>query len=154
MDSLQTNSAVSTIAEITIAYSSKVKASERKSISCSQDAANILRGVFPSVEHREFFYLLCLNRANQLLGYQQISAGGISGTIADIRLIFQTALKANSCAIIISHCHPSGNTAPSDADKKLTTKIRDAGKLLDISVLDHIILTAETYLSFADENLL
>ncbi len=154
MNQNQTDSAVSTIAEITISYSSGTKASERKSVSCSKDAADVLRGIFPSIEHREFFYLLCLNRSNQLLGYQQISAGGINGTIADIRLIFQTALKSNSSAILVAHNHPSGNTIPSDADKKLTGKIKEAGKLLDISVLDHMIITADSYLSFADENLM
>ena len=142
------------ISEIKISYSPEVKASERKVISCSRDVVAILRDIFPSLEHREYFYLLCLNRSNKLLGYQQISAGGINGTIADIRLIFQTALKANSSAIIVAHCHPSGNTAPSEADKKLTQKIKDAGKLLDIALLDHVILTAESSLSFADENLI
>lgn len=148
------NTTLMNISEITISYSPDVKASERKAISCSRDAEAILRDIFPSTEHREYFYLLCLNRSNRLLGYQQISAGGISGTIADLRLIFQTALKANSCAIIVAHCHPSGNTAPSEADKKLTQKIKDAGKLLDIALLDHLILTADSYFSFADDNLI
>jgi len=148
------NTTLMNISEITISYSPKVKSSERRSISCSRDAVEILKRIFPSLEHREYFYLICLNRSNKLLGYQQISAGGISGTIADIRLIFQTALKANSCAIIVAHCHPSGNTAPSEADKKLTQKIKDAGKLLDIALLDHVILTDESYLSFADDNLI
>ncbi|MBT7463546.1 MAG: JAB domain-containing protein, partial [Bacteroidetes bacterium] len=78
----------------------------------------------------------------------------ISGTITDIRLIFQTALKASSVAIILAHNHPSGNLNPSEADKKITQKIKQAGELLDISVLDHIILSEESYFSFADENLL
>ena len=148
------NTSLLTISEISISYNPKVKASQRKAISCSRDAERILRGIFPSTEHREYFYLLCLNRNNKLLGFAQISAGGISGTIADIRLIFQTALKANSSAIIVSHCHPSGNTQPSQTDIDLTNKIKSAGKLLDISLLDHLILTDESYLSFADENMI
>ncbi len=144
----------SQLAEITISYSPKVKASERKSIRCSRDAEKAIREIIPSIEHREFFYLMCLNRANKILGYQQISTGGINGTIADIRMIFQTALKSNSSAIIIAHNHPSGNLQPSEADKKLTTKIKDAGKLMDISVLDHLIITSESYMSFADDNLI
>ena len=148
------NTTLLNISEISISYKPKVKAAERKSISCSRDAYNILKDIFPSLEHREFFYLLCLNRSNQLLGYQQISAGGINGTVADIRLIFQTALKANASAILVSHNHPSGNTIPSEADKRLTNKIKEAGKLLDISLLDHVILTAESHMSFADENII
>jgi len=142
------------LAEITIQYSNRVKASERQKIRCSQDAERILRAIFPSLEHREYFYMLCLNRSNQLLGYHQVSMGGISGTVTDIRIIFQTAIKANASAIIIAHNHPSGNTQPSDADFALTTKIREAGKIVDIVVLDHLIITAEQYLSLADENIL
>ena len=149
----QTQSA-SHLAEISIQYSSMIKPSERVKISCSQDAEQIFRKVFPSFEHKEFFYLLVLNRANQLLGYHQVSAGGINGTITDVRIIFQTALKANGSAIAIAHNHPSGNLQPSDADLKITQKIKQAGELLDIPVLDHLILTQESYLSFADENLL
>jgi DNA repair protein RadC len=87
------------------------------------------------------------------LGYCQISAGGLCGTIADVRVIMQTALKACSNSIIISHNHPSGNLTPSEADKDLTRKIREAGKVLDIAVLDHLIITSESYFSFADEGL-
>jgi DNA repair protein RadC len=80
--------------------------------------------------------------------------GGISGTVTDVRMIMQTALKSNASAIILAHNHPSGNTEPSDADKKITSKIKEAGQLLEIAVLDHLILTSETYLSFADEGLM
>lgn len=80
--------------------------------------------------------------------------GGISGTITDIRLIFQAALKASSSALISAHNHPSGNLNPSEADKLITKKIFEAGKLLDISVLDHVIITQDEYFSFADQNLM
>ncbi len=85
------------------------------------------------------------------MGYCQISAGGLTGTMADVRMIMQTALKSNSCSIILSHCHPSGNLEPSEADKDLTKKIQEAGKVLDIAVLDHLIITSESYYSFTDE---
>jgi DNA repair protein RadC len=88
------------------------------------------------------------------LGYCQISAGGLNGTVADVRTIMQTALKSNICSILISHNHPSGNLVPSEANKDLTRKIKEAGKVLDIAVLDHLILTSEAYFSFADEGLM
>ena len=104
-----------------------------------------------TLDYREYFYILCLNRNNKVLGYCQISAGGLTGTMADVRMIMQTALKSNSCSIILSHCHPSGNLEPSEADKDLTKKIQEAGKVLDIAVLDHLIITSESYYSFTDE---
>ena len=142
------------LAEIEIIYRPKVKPSEMPKVVTSGEAYMVLLQAFPSLEYREYFYILCLNRNNRVLGYSQISVGGLSGTIADIRIIMQTALKANACSIIIAHNHPSGNLEPSDADKQITMKLRDAGKILDIPVLDHVILTSETYFSFADEGLI
>ncbi len=123
-------------------------------IRCSSDAVTALRNVWPGLEHREYFFILCLNRANQVLGFHMVSMGGISGTVTDVRIIFQVALKANASAVILAHNHPSGNTQPSDADLKITRKIKEAGMLLDINVLDHLILTEDGYLSFADDNLM
>ena len=144
----------STLAEIEMVYKPKYKASELQKVVTSADAYCCLKDVFPSLDYREYFYILCLNRNNKVLGYCQISAGGLNGTIADVRMIMQTALKSNSCSIILSHCHPSGNLQPSEADKDLTKKIREAGKVLDIAVLDHLIITSESYFSFADEGLM
>lgn len=95
-----------------------------------------------------------LNRANKVLGILEASSGGISGTVADPRLVFVAALKANASNIIISHNHPSGNLNPSKADEELTQKIKQAGQLLDIKLFDHIIVTSEGYYSFADEGLM
>ena len=142
------------LAEITVSYSTKVKAAERPKVRCSQDADALLRKVFPSLEHVEYFYIICLNRANQVLGFHQVSKGGISGTVTDVRVIFQVAIKTSSSGLILAHNHPSGNLQPSEADLKITRKIKEAGALLDISVLDHLVLTEEGYLSFADENLM
>jgi DNA repair protein RadC len=144
----------STLAEIEISYRPKCKTSELPKVVTSADAYGVLKDVFPSLDYREFFYILCLNRNNKVLGYCQISAGGLCGTVADVRMIMQTALKSCATSLILSHCHPSGNLAPSEADKDLTKKIREAGKVLDISVLDHLIITSEFYFSFADEGLM
>jgi DNA repair protein RadC len=143
----------STLAEIEISYKPKYKVSELPKVVTSADAYGVLKEVFPSLDYREYFYILCLNRNNKVLGYCQISAGGLCGTIADVRMIMQTALKSNSCSVILSHSHPSGNLQPSEADKDLTKKICEAGKVLDIAVLDHLIITSESYFSFADEGL-
>jgi len=144
----------STLAEIEISYRPKYKTSELPKVVTSSDAYGCLKDVFPSLDYREYFYILCLNRNNKVLGYCQISSGGLSGTVADVRVIMQTALKSNACSIILSHNHPSGNLVPSEADKDLTKKIREAGKFLDIPALDHLILTSESYFSFADEGLM
>ena len=142
------------ISEVKMSYSIKVPRKDRPSISCSQDANKISRLFYENIEHRESFYLILLDRSNRTLGFNRISEGGISGTITDIRLILQCAILTNSSAMVLIHNHPSGNTKPSEADLKVTKKIKDAAKLMDIAVLDHIILTADTYFSFADENLI
>jgi len=144
----------SNLAEIEIKYSTRVKPSEMEKVVTSHEAYEILKKIYPSLEHREYFYMLCLNRNNKVLGYSLISMGGLSGTVVDVRIIFQTALKASACSIILSHNHPSGNLVPSEADKDINKKIKEAGKFLDIPVLDHLILTPESYLSFADEGLM
>ena len=144
----------SNLAEIEIKYSTRVKPSEMDKIVTSNEAYEILKKIYPNLEHREYFYMLCLNRNNKVLGYSLISMGGLSSTVVDVRIIFQTALKASACSIILSHNHPSGNLTPSEADKDINKKIKEAGRLLHIPVLDHLILTPETFLSFADEGLM
>ena len=142
----------SNLAEINITYRNKQKYSEMKKVSCSKDAEQVLRSVWSDqIEYREEFVILCLNRANKVLGFSKISSGGTAGTVADPKIIFQIALKANASSIILAHNHPSGNTEPSDPDRALTSKFKKAGDLLEIPVLDHIIITAEGYRSFADE---
>lgn len=106
------------------------------------------------IEFVEQFKVLLLNRANRVLGIYEVSTGGVSGTVANPKLIFAAALKACASGIILSHNHPSGNLKPSAADLQLTRKIKQGGELLDIAVLDHIILTSESYYSLADEGLL
>ena len=145
---------LSNVAEIQISYSTKVKPSDRQKITCSKDAAVILRQIFPGFEHREFFYILTLNRANRVLGYFEVSKGGVSGTVVDTKLILQAALKTNASGIIMCHNHPSGTLEASDADIKITRKVKSACSFLDLSMLDHLILTSDTYLSMADEGII
>jgi DNA repair protein RadC len=106
------------------------------------------------MEYREEFMILLLNRANKILGWVKISAGGTTGTIADPKMIFQAALLANAAAIVLCHNHPSDNLQPSEGDRQITKKLVEAGRLLDISVIDHVILTENSFFSFADEGLI
>ncbi|GAA4404060.1 DNA repair protein RadC [Nibrella viscosa] len=126
---------------------------QRVRITCSRDAYEEIRPHLLDKPHEEFWILL-LNRANEVLRPVQISAGGVSGTVADPKLIFKHALEYLASAIILTHNHPSGNLTPSQADKDLTRKLKEAGRVLEIPVLDHLIFTDRTYLSFADEGLL
>ena len=142
------------IAEITIGYSHLVKPANQIQICSSADTYKHVLPIWKEIDYRESFAVLLLSRANKILGIRWISAGGTNSTLVDIKMIFQAALKANSVAIIAAHNHPSGQLYPSDADTKLTRKIRDAGNFLDITLLDHIILSSEGYYSMADEGLI
>jgi len=141
------------VAEAALVYRTFVAPSERPKITASQDAYNILKELWnqDTVELQEEFKVLLLNRANKVMGIVPISTGGVSGTVADLKLIFVAALKGVASGIIVSHNHPSGNLTPSSTDISLTKRIREAGKILDIQLLDHIIYTTEGYYSFADE---
>lgn len=125
-------------------------------ITCSGDAYSVLKDFYPTetIGLQERFVVAYLNRANHVIGVYEASVGGITGTIADPRLILSVALKIAATSIILSHNHPSGNLKPSNGDQELTCKIRDAAKHLDIMVLDHIILSDSGYNSFADDGIL
>lgn len=126
---------------------------ELPSIQSSQAAFEILSNTLGYLDHEEF-WVLYLNQANRLLGKFQLSKGGISQTVVDLRLLFKRAIEWNATAIILAHNHPSENLTPSASDKNVTQKIKKAAALLDIRLLDHIIIAAEKYLSFADKELL
>ena len=146
-----------TISEVQLVYRTKVKASERLQIKCSKDAFDIFMESWEldSIEHIEEFKLLLMNRSNSVLGILAVSKGGISGTVTDVRLIFQAAIKANASGIIVCHNHPSGNLKPSESDMKITQKIKESGNLMDIQLLDHLIIVPEEkYYSMADEGIL
>jgi DNA repair protein RadC len=127
------------------------EALEKKKITCSKDVFEYFSSIIEGSKY-ELFYVLLLNRANKIIRDVQISEGGIAGTVADPKKIFKLALDYNASSIILCHNHPSGNIKPSADDISLTKKIKGAGEMLDISVLDHIILGDEKYYSFADEN--
>lgn len=138
--------------KVRIVYSKKLKESQRPKITSSKDAENVLRELWSSqIEVREEFVVLLLDRANRVLGYHLLSTGGITATVADIRLVYSVALKSLASGIIVAHNHPSGNIEPSQSDIQLTRKLKEAGKNMDIVLLDHLILTKENYTSFADE---
>jgi DNA repair protein RadC len=121
-------------------------------ITNSEDSATFIRQFFgDDIDIFESFFILLLNRSNRTIGYAKISQGGITGTMVDIRLIAKYAIESLAVYVILAHNHPSGNTKPSKEDTDLTFKVRDALKLLDITILDHIILTKDKYLSFVDE---
>jgi DNA repair protein RadC len=143
------------VAEIQLTYKSKVKASLRPKITCSKDAYKVLLRYWDEgkLDFIEQFKVLLLNRANQVIGIYEVSSGNTVSTVADPKSIFVAALKSNACAVIIAHNHPSGNLTASQADIKLTKDLKDAGKFLHIPVLDHIIITSESYYSFADDGL-
>lgn len=143
------------VAEITISY--KPSKNEKPVISKSVDAFNIFKPFFSedSISLQEQFAVMYLNRANKVLGVHVHSKGGITCTVADPRLILSTALLTASTSIILCHNHPSGNLKPSKADEEITQKIKEAGKFLDIKVLDHLIISEEeSYYSFAEEGLI
>lgn len=144
------------IAEVELVYKTKVKAKDRLKILTSQNAYIILRQSWKegTIELQEQFKVLLLNRANAVLGIMEVSSGGLTGTVADPKLIFIAALKAAATSIVLCHNHPSGNLKPSRADEELTRKIKGAGEFLDITVLDHLIITDDAYFSFADEGFL
>ncbi len=144
------------VSEINVSYMPKFKASERPKISSSKDAFQILFNNWDmgKISFQEQFKILLLNRANRVLGIYEVSSGGMSGTMADPKLIFAAALKSCACGIVLSHNHPSGNLTPSQADISLTKKLTSAASFLDIKIYDHLIVANEGYYSFADEGIL
>lgn len=147
---------LSQVSEVQLTYKSKIKVIDRPLVKNSQSVYQVLKDVWDdnSLELFESFKVLFLNRANHIIGMYPVSNGGITGTVADPRLIFIAALKICACGIILAHNHPSGNLKPSRADEELTQKIKSAGQFLDIKLLDHLIINSDGYLSFADEGLL
>jgi DNA repair protein RadC len=130
---------------------SEVLAKEK--IGNSRDAFEIFQSVMGDQPY-ESFWIILLNKANKVIRKCNISEGGVSGTVVDPKKIFKIALDQHASSIILGHNHPSGNIQPSEADQKITKKIRDAGFMLDVAVLDHLIIGDDKYYSFADEGTL
>ncbi|MBN8698724.1 MAG: JAB domain-containing protein [Chitinophagales bacterium] len=144
------------VTEVELIYRSKTKASERPVVRISNDAYDILYKSWDmdKIELQEQFKIMLLDRKNSCIGISTLATGGISGCLVDLKLAFATALKSRASCIILAHNHPSGNTTPSEADKSITQKFTEAGRLLDLNVLDHLIITKEGYTSFADEGMI
>ncbi|MGB5270021.1 MAG: JAB domain-containing protein, partial [Eudoraea sp.] len=139
--------------EITISYKERIPAPFWRKINSSQDAADLLFQHWDkrTIQVQESFKVVLLNNSNKVKGIYQLSKGGITGTIVDLRILFAVVLKSLSVAIILTHNHPSGTLKASEADRKITEKIKKAGEFLDIKVLDHLIITPNgQYYSFAD----
>ncbi|WP_256006848.1 JAB domain-containing protein [Pedobacter deserti] len=144
------------VSEIQVSYQPNFKASERPKIGSSKDAFDVLISCWDKdqINLLEQCFMLVLNRANRVIGIREVSSGGYSGTVVDPKLIFGIALKCVGSSIIIGHNHPSENLRPSTSDLDITKKLTAAGRMLDLPVLDHLIVTAEGYYSFSDEGLI
>ncbi|NLX29815.1 MAG: DNA repair protein RadC [Bacteroidales bacterium] len=125
----------------------------KPAITGSHEAAALMTPLLGDLNHEEFWILL-LNRSNRVLDKYMVSKGGITGTVIDVRTIMKCAVEKSATSMILCHNHPSGNLSPSDADLQITRKIKDAGQLMEIQVLDHLIITQRSHFSFADNGLL
>ena len=140
-----------TVGEVDLTYKPKFKSLHQ--VSCSEDAYKYLLPTYKegTICYKEYFKVLFLNQASQVLGYTLISEGGITDTTIDVRVILQAALLTNSVALVLAHNHPSGNLKPSRQDMDITRQVKEAARLMRITVTDHLILTDAGYYSFADE---
>ncbi len=129
------------------------EALEKKKITSSSSVFELMQPIIGELPHEEF-WIVYLNNSNKVLQKIQLSKGGITGTLVDIRLVLKTALQIGAVGLILTHNHPSGSLMPSQADKNITQKLKIASETIDIKVLDHLIITEKAYFSFADENLL
>lgn len=141
------------VAEIQLTYNNKVKAEDRPQIRSSRDAYWVLEANWSDqIGLIEEFNILLLDRSNRVMAMCPISKGGVSGTVVDLKIVFAAALKGRASSIIMAHNHPSGNLSPSQADIDLTKKFKQAGEILEVQVLDHLILSPDgNYYSFADD---
>jgi DNA repair protein RadC len=146
--------AISIIAALELGRRRKdTKVEKRSAIKSSKDAYNVVADVLSDLPHEEF-WVIYLNKKNEVVKKENISKGGVDGTVADTKIIFKTAIEQLASAIILCHNHPSGNLKPSNADITLTKKIKESGTLIDIPVLDHLIIGEKNYFSFADNELI
>jgi DNA repair protein RadC len=126
---------------------------EMDQIKCSKDVFDLLSPVLSDLPHEEF-WILFLNRSNKVINRMKLSQGGISGTVTDVRMVMKKAIESLASGIIVCHNHPSGNLNPSESDTRITQKIKEAGNIMDIQLLDHLIVSEKDYYSFADNGLL
>lgn len=146
--------AISIVAALELGRRRKIEdVIQRGKISGSRDVFDLFLPILGDLPHEEF-WVLFLNRSNLIIDKSKISQGGIAGTVTDIRLIMKQAIDKLAVSIILCHNHPSGNLKPSEADSRITKKLKDSGEILDVSVLDHIIVSEASFFSFADEGLM
>lgn len=140
------------ISEIKVSYSND--SANKVKITNSKTAYDLVLSHWSdsTIEYQEEVKLLLLNRANIVLGIHELSKGGTTGCIVDIKMVLAIALKCNAHGIIVIHNHPSGNLKPSEADKSLTSKLKKACEIVDVNMLDHLIISKDEYYSFSDEN--
>lgn len=131
----------------------QIKQAERKQVISSETACNILRPLIGDIEKEEF-WAVYLNQSNRIIHKERLSSGGLTGTLVDVRLIMKGALLCNATGIIVSHNHPSGNEKPSGEDNRITEQIKKAADTLNIMLLDHVIITSNTYYSYVDNGML
>jgi DNA repair protein RadC len=143
----------SVINEIEITYKHKVKPCNQPLVTSSADTYRHVLPMWKDIDYRESFAILLLSRSSRILGLKWISTGGAMSTVVDTKIIFQAALMAHASSIILLHNHPSGQLAASNADMKITRNLKEAGTILDITVLDHIIFSSDGYYSMADEGI-
>lgn len=156
METIQINEIKNKVTEVNVTYANKIPAKLRMKISNSRDAAEILTALYDEgvMDYIEQFHVLLMNKANQVLGHKCVAIGSQTGSVVPLQVILQIAIKGNASAIIIAHNHPSGNMQPSEADIKVTRKIKEAAATMDIALLDHVILCSEKHYSFADEGMM
>jgi DNA repair protein RadC len=150
---MKKQSILKSIGEVKLSYITKQDPETCPKITSPAVAVEIVRSLYSKhdIQRVELFMVIYLNRANRVIGWAKTSLGGISGTVVDARIVFQGAILKNASAMIVSHNHPSGQLIPSDADKRVTKKLVEGGKFLEIQVLDHIIITKNGHYSFADQ---
>lgn len=144
------------VAEVQLTYKNRVLCKDRQQVNDSESAYRIAKTLFydETIDYRESFKAIYMNRSNHVLGCLTVSEGGPCSTAVDVKLILQGALLTNASGVILAHNHPSGNLQPSTPDKVMTDKIRQALTVMDINLLDHLIITRENYFSFIDEGVM
>ena len=139
------------VSEVKITYESNNTGRKKIKVKSSAEVYELILPYWEQIEYRESFKILLFNMSNHVLGINTVSLGGISKTIVDLKMILQGALLANASAIVALHNHPSGNLKPSIDDDAITVRIKQASKIFDIELIDHLIVTKEGYYSYADE---
>ena len=131
----------------------QIKQAERRQVVSSETACEILRPLIGDIE-REEFWAIYLNQSNRVIRKERLSAGGLTGTLVDVRMIMKEAILCNATGMIIAHNHPSGNEKPSGEDNRITEQVKKAAETLNIRLVDHIIITSNTYYSYVDNGML